>query len=167
MIIVSDTSPISYLVLIGRQDILLLLFGEVIIPESVQRELQHAGAPPAVCQWIANHPAWLKVRSSSTPPDATLSHLDEGEREAIRLAEELKADLLVIDERAGREEALKRNLRIIGTLGILEHAAERGMLDFALSLIQLKANGFFVSRALELNFLARDAIRKARPDQPP
>jgi len=69
--------------------------------------------------------------------------------------------LLVIDERAGREEAIKLNLPVIGTLGILERAAEQGMLDFPLVMSELKAHGFFVSKELERDFLERDAKRKA------
>lgn len=90
--------------------------------------------------------------------------LGEGERDAIQLAEELKADLLVMDERAGREEALKRGLPVIGTLGIVEQAAERGLLDFAVMLADLKAHNFFISSALEDDFLARDAQRKSKAD---
>jgi predicted nucleic acid-binding protein len=68
--------------------------------------------------------------------------------------------LIVIDERAGREGALKRNLPVIGTLGILELAAQLGLLDFAIALAELKANSFFISPALEQDFLDRDARRK-------
>ena len=162
MIIVSDTSPINYLVLIGQQDLLPMLFQEVVIPEAVFRELQNAATPQIVRHWVANHPAWLVIKQPVTPPDTSLSLLDEGEREAIRLAEELNASLLVIDERLARGEALKRNLPVVGTLGILEQAAKRGMLDFALALAELKAQGFFISLALERDFLARDAQRKVQ-----
>lgn len=86
--------------------------------------------------------------------------MDEGEREAIQLAEESTADLLLMDERAGREEALKRNLPVVGTLGILERAAELGLLDFSLTLAELKTHSFFISPALERDFLERDARRK-------
>jgi predicted nucleic acid-binding protein len=89
-----------------------------------------------------------------------LSHLDEGERDAIQLAEELKADLLVIDERAGREEALRRDLPVIRTMGILERAPQLGLLDFAIVLAELKAHNFFISPVLEQDFLDRDARRK-------
>jgi predicted nucleic acid-binding protein len=161
MIVISDTSPINYLVLIGKQDILPMLFGQVIIPKAVLRELQTSATPPQVRRWVANRPVWLEMRPPTAPPETGLSHLDEGEREAIQLAEELKADLLIIDERAGREEALKRSLPVIGTLGLLERAAAAGMLDFALVLAELKAHKFFVAPALERDFLERDAQRKA------
>lgn len=160
MIVVSDTTPLNYLVLVGKQDILPLLFGQVIVPEAVMRELQAAAAPPEVRQWLRSRPGWLETKQAP-PPDTNLSHLDEGEREAIQLANELKADLLMIDERAGRDEALKRGLPVIGTLGALESAAERGLLDFSLVLAELKAHKFFLSPALERDFLERDARRKA------
>jgi len=161
MIVIADTSPINYLVLIGKQDILPMLFGQVIMPEAVLRELQAAATPPQVRQWVAHRPPWLEMRPPTPPLETSLSHLDEGEREAIQLAEELKADLLLMDEKAGREEALKRRLPVIGTLGMLERAAEGGMLDFALVLAELKAHKFFVAPALERDFLERDAQRKA------
>ena len=86
-------------------------------------------------------------------------------REIIKaqgLAEELDADILLMDERSGREVALRRNLPVVGTLGILERAAEKGLLDFAETLQKLKATGFFVAPALEKDFLERDAKRKNR-----
>ena len=166
MIVVSDTTPLTYLVLVGKQDILRLLFGQVIVPEAVMRELQAAAAPPEVRQWLSNRPAWLETKQAATPPDTTLSHLDEGEREAIQLAKELEADLLIIDERTGRDEALRRGLPVIGTLAVLEAAAERGLLDFGLVLAELKAHKFFLSPALERDFLERDARRKASLKKP-
>jgi predicted nucleic acid-binding protein len=71
-----------------------------------------------------------------------------------------KADLIVINERAGREEALKRNLPVIGTLGILELAAQHGLLDLPIVLAELKAHNFFMSTALERDLLDRDTRRK-------
>lgn len=162
MIVISDTSPINYLVLIGKQDILHILFDRIIVPEAVQRELSARAAPTRVRQWIAAAPSWIEIRVPSSPPESGLSHLDEGEREAIQLAEELKADLLAIDERAGREEALKRGLPVIGTLRILESAGERELIDCESALAELKSFGFFVSRTLEEDFLLHDARRKAQ-----
>jgi predicted nucleic acid-binding protein len=85
MIIVADTSPINYLVLIGLQEILPTLFGQIIIPEGVLAELQAPATPSVVGQWIANRPQWLEVKKLITAPDLSLSHLDEGEREALHL----------------------------------------------------------------------------------
>ena len=97
-------------------------------------------------------------------PDQTLSHLEQGERQAIQLAEELSAELLLVDEKAARREAAKRHLRTTGTLGILDLAAEKGLVDFAQSLQLLKETSFYISSSVETYFLARDAQRKSKAD---
>lgn len=135
-----------------------------MIPHAVYRELNAEASPPEIREWIAVAPDWLEIRPPTTLPVRILSQLGEGESAAIQLAEELKADLLVMDERAGREEALKRGLPVIGTLGILERASERGLLDFAITFTELKARNFFVSPALAKDFLERDARRKKGTD---
>jgi predicted nucleic acid-binding protein len=70
MLIVADTSPLNYLVLIGRVELLRELYGRVTIPEAVLTELQGEKAPDAVKQWIASRPEWLEVRTLSGPLDA-------------------------------------------------------------------------------------------------
>ncbi|MGI8641898.1 MAG: DUF3368 domain-containing protein [Pyrinomonadaceae bacterium] len=160
MIVVSDATPINYLILVGKIFVLPELLGKVIIPSAVFRELQADKTPKTVKEFIENLPGWLEVRQAQFLFDIDLDDLDAGEREAIVLAEELRADVLLIDERSGREAALKRNLPVVGTLGILERAAEKGLLDFAETLQKLKANGFFITLALEKDFLERDAERK-------
>ena len=87
-------------------------------------ELQDAGTPAKVKEWVAAHPAWLEVRTVSVPLDPSLAFLDVGEREAIHLAKELRADALIIDEPDGREAAQRQGLRVIGTLRVLYDAAE-------------------------------------------
>jgi predicted nucleic acid-binding protein len=63
MIVVSDTSPLNYLVLIGADQVLPTLFGQVLAPPEVLAEMQHAKAPPLVSAWAQRPPAWLEVRS--------------------------------------------------------------------------------------------------------
>jgi predicted nucleic acid-binding protein len=104
-VIISNTTPINYLVLIDHITVLRDLYERVIISQAVLGELQHEGTPAQVKAWVASHPAWLEVRAISRFPDPSLAFLDEGEREAICLAQELQADALIIDEPAGREEA--------------------------------------------------------------
>lgn len=160
MIVISDTTPINHLILIGKIFILPELLGKVIIPFAVFQELQAEKTPKAVKIFIENLPEWLEVRRAQISLDEDLTKLDAGEREAIILAEELNADVLLMDERSGREAALKRNLPVVGTLSILERAAEKDFLDFAEILQDLKSNGFFIAPALEKDFLERDAKRK-------
>jgi predicted nucleic acid-binding protein len=161
MIVIADTSPLNYLVLIGEQELLPALFGKIIIPEAVFRELQAAAAPQAVQNWSAQSPKWLDIRKAAKKPDRSLTHLDEGEREAIQLAEELGADLLLVDEKAARREAFKRHLSTSGTLGVLDRAAEKELVDFSEALQGLKQTSFYLSFSVERFFLERDRKRKA------
>jgi len=94
-------------VLIEVADMLPVLYGQVLSPPAVLEELSQAHTPAAVSQWAANHPAWLQVRAPSIPLAGFPATLGAGEREAIALAEELRADALLIDDRAGRREALR------------------------------------------------------------
>ena len=94
--IVADTTPLNYLVLIQAADILPGLYRTVLIPPAVKAELAHANTPGIVRAWISQPPAWLEVVSLKQPVDSALAHLDAGEREAISLASELQAILLLI-----------------------------------------------------------------------
>ena len=160
MIVVSDTTPINHLILTGKISVLPELLGKVIIPFAVFQELQADKTPEKVRKFIGNLPEWLEVKHAQILIDEDLNELDAGEREAIILAEELNADVLLIDEKNGREAALKRKLPVVGTLGVLERAAEKGLLDFAETLQKLKSNGFFIAPLLEKDFLEREAKRK-------
>ena len=109
MIVVSDTSPICYLILIEQIDLLPRLYGQVVIPQAVRDELTNGRSPDQVQQWIAQTPDWLKIQSVSLQPDAELETLDVGEQSAILLIEQLKADLLIVDEMVGRRIARSQN----------------------------------------------------------
>jgi predicted nucleic acid-binding protein len=148
MIVIADTGPLNYLVLIGAVDVLSPLYTRVIVPRAVMEELQQAGAPDAVIAWIANPPAWLEVRPDP-PDDPSLDFLDSGERAALTLAQSLSADELLIDERAGRAEAERRRLRVTGTLGVLAAAHLAGVLDFDQALARLRTTTFRLSAEVE------------------
>jgi predicted nucleic acid-binding protein len=89
MIVVADTSPLNYLVLIDEINLLPAIFGQVLLPQAVFQELGHPKTSPRVRQWVADLPAWLEVRTVVSVADAGLLRLDPGEREAIQLALEL------------------------------------------------------------------------------
>src|SRR5438105_4217153 len=129
MIVISDSSPLNYLVLIGQVDLLAKLYGQVLIPPAVHSELQRERTPAMVREWMAHPPDWLQVHKPTIPVDSSLSRLGAGEREAITLAEEVHAEAILIDERDGRRHAEKRNLAVIGTLQVLDTAAEQGVID--------------------------------------
>lgn len=155
MIVISDASPIRYLLLIDCLELLPELYGKVIIPEVVRDELIDPGAPVELQEFIANPPGWLIVRSVNSTSALSPSNLDPGERAAISLAQEYLADLLIIDERAGRRAAKNLGIPIVGTLGILEAAAAQGKLDLAEAIAQLKATNFRVSPSLINTLLKR------------
>lgn len=129
MIVVADTSPLNYLILIGVTEILPSLYGRVIVPATVARELEHEGSPPLVRTWMAHIPAWLEVRSDPVS-DPALAYLDSGERAALALVQLLKADTLLINDRIGRREAKRRHIPVTGTLGVLADAHKAGLVDF-------------------------------------
>lgn len=106
MIVIADTSPLNYLILIGEIELLPKLLGQVIIPKAVFDELQAKETPLIVQAFFKNLPDWLELREAQLLLDEDLDGLDLGEREAIILAEDLSADALLIDERDGREVAL-------------------------------------------------------------
>lgn len=149
MIVVADSGPLHYLILLGQTELLQRLYGEVVIPEAVAGELRAAGAPVTVREWLSAPPSWLAIAPVNEADIATVSDdLDLGERAAIALAEQLRADLLLIDEAAGRSEARRRSLRVTGTLGVLRAAAEANLLDVREVLDRLRATSFYVDEEL-------------------
>ena len=162
MIVIADTSPLNYLVLIGEAEILQRLYHRVIIPEAVLRELRHPETPSAVLEWIAHRPAWLEIERITAPPDPELRLLGEGEREAIILAEQHGPDvLLLVDEGKGRREAQRRNLRTTGTLGVLNDAVSRGWIDLSSAFERLRQTTFRASPSLLQSLLDRNKSKKS------
>jgi predicted nucleic acid-binding protein len=164
MAVVSNTSPVRYLVLLGQSELIGQLFGAVLIPQAVERELLDPSAPLPVRQWMAQRPAWLKVQRIEGPADEELRQwLDPGEAEAIQLALQLGAEVIILDERRGREVAAAKGLTVIGVLGILREAYRQGWIDNPLELLQrLRSQRFRISRPLARRF--EEQVRLARPD---
>jgi predicted nucleic acid-binding protein len=162
MIVIADTTPLNYLVLIDQSNLLPRLYGRVLIPQAVYEELQAEGAPASVRDWATHHPAWLEVRPALLPLGIGLDPLDSGEREAIALALELKADLLILDDRDARLEATRRNLMVIGTLRVLEDAAQLGLIDLPHAIERLQQTTFRASAKLFQAMLERDDARKKK-----
>lgn len=158
--VVADTAPLNYLVLIEATGILPELFQTVLIPHSVQEELSHPNAPETVRAWINHSPSWLRVMSPKLPADPNLSGLDAGERDAISLALEQQATLLLIDERDGAAAARRLGLNVVGTLSVLDRAAERGWVNLATMFTRLRATSFRSPIGLMIAMLERDTDRK-------
>jgi predicted nucleic acid-binding protein len=141
LLVVADTGPIRYLVQIDRIDLLARLFEE-IIPVVVADELRHPSAPAAVQAWINHPPDWLKVSLVTDIDDPVLDVLDPGERSAIALGLFLKADLILIDDRKGASVARTKGFEITGTLGVLDLAAGRRLINLRDALNRLKRTNF-------------------------
>jgi predicted nucleic acid-binding protein len=160
-VVVSDTSPLHYLILCGAETVLPRLFSQVVIPPTVFQELQQPNTPAPVRQWAASLPVWATVQ---TPKTLNLSlDVDAGELEAICLACEIKASAVLMDDRAGRSAAIHCGLAVIGTIGLLEQAAARGLLDLPQVMERLRQTNARLNPDLVNAALERDKARKQKP----
>lgn len=155
MTVVADTGPLLYLALIGHLAVLPSLYGRILVPRSVHRELLEPRAPEAIRAWAASLPPWASVAQSSTSVSAVVDGLDAGEAEAILLALELEADLLLLDELKARKRASGYGLAVTGTLGILLQCDRRGLLDLENALNELERTSFYLSAGLRRMVLDR------------
>lgn len=147
MIVVSDNSPLQYLILVDCIDVLPLLYGQVLTTRQVMDELLKLSTPQAVRAWAQGSPAWLKIESPLSVD--FLDTLDAGEASAISLARERHADLVLIDERAGTAAARGAGIEVIGTLGVLIEAGVEGWVDFEVAIDRLvKETSFYASKNL-------------------
>ena len=156
MIVISDTSAICYLLIINQIDILPALYTSIIIPQAVADELSSSESPHVVQSWISQPPNWLQIQIIEWTQDIELETLDLGEREAILLAERVKANLVILDDKAARKIAAKRGLKIIGLLGIIKDADKAQLLDAEIIFKQLQAAGFWVAPSLIKRLLTDD-----------
>lgn len=140
--VVADSGPLRYLVLIGEIDILPKLMGHVLIPPEVKTELDRPQAPAPVRAWITAPPSWLTVQPGPDVTDSALAELDPGERAAIALALTIRADAVLMDDRAGVRAALAKGLAVLGTIGVLDRAAQRRLVDLEAAFTRLRATNF-------------------------
>lgn len=151
MIVVADTSPLLYLARLGLLDLLPQLYGSVTVPTAVWRELtEYRPDAPGVAELRSS--AWIAVDASADHDErlpALEVRLDPGEAAAITLALILHAELVLVDDRDGRDVAVAHGLAVRGTLGVLTTAREMGQLVALRPVLDdLRAAGFRVHRAL-------------------
>jgi predicted nucleic acid-binding protein len=163
VIVVSDTSPINYLILVGQIDVLPRLFQSIYVPPAVMTELNHPKAPDVVRRWIQTIPAWINIQKPLKLNPAT-TVLDQGEAEALSLALEMSAKGILIDERKGRRVAKSQGLVTIGTVTVLELAAQKGFLQLQTALNDLRKTSFQISPELIQAALEREAGRLNLPN---
>ncbi len=158
MLVVSNTSPLINLAAIGQDELLRLLYREVLVPPAVLSEFMHLKErEPRFA--LAVLPSCVQVRPLS--PEAARQRrdlaalLDDGEAEALALASDLRADLVLIDERAGNRVARRLRLRPQGLAGVLLEAKTFGhLLAVAPLLEQLEREaGFWLGSRLRAEVL--------------
>lgn len=157
MIVVADTTPLNYLVLIDEVELLPALFTRVILPKAAWQELQDPETPLKVRQWLLQSHPWLEVRTVPAITTPQLAPLDPGEREALQLALDLGISTVLMDEADARRIAKALHLRVRGTLGILERGAALGKTNFQEAIRKLDQTNFRLSRSLREEFLRRNS----------
>ncbi len=156
MIIVSDTSPVSNLILIQRLNILQKLFAEIIIPTAVDAEIR---ALKQFGKDLSEYETakWIKVTAPTNLQKVqTLQiNLDEGEAQAIALALEINCDLLLMDERIGTNIARHEGLQTVGLVGVLIKAKEEKIINEVREVLNELKNvaGFWLGDKLEKKIL--------------
>ncbi len=143
--IISNTTPIITLLTISKLELLKELYGKIIIPQGVFEEIEEGKKKDYYTDLSAID--WIEIKSiTDREPLKYISDLDKGEAEVIVLANELKADLLIIDEKAGREYANHFNLKLTGTIGVLLKSKELGLINKIKPLLHtMKENGIWLN----------------------
>jgi predicted nucleic acid-binding protein len=159
-LVVSDTTPINYLVLLRLDHVLHELYGQLFIPPAVLRELQHAGSPEAVRRWANHLPAWVTIKGPTSP--FVDDRLGTGELESIALAKELPSALLLLDDRVARRVAVDNGLLVAGTVGVSENAAEQGLVELKSALERLAETNFRVQPKVISDAPARLVRKKSQ-----
>ncbi len=158
ILIVADSGPVNYLIQIGCIGLLAQLAEKTVLPASVQAELVHRAAPDAVRAWAATPPAWVEIRAATNPVAAR--DISTADGEAIALAMELGAAVLLMDDRHARLCAAALGVVTMGTVGLLEAAAARELVSLPAALEKLRGTSCFLPDDLIGNALDRDAARR-------
>lgn len=156
MIVVSDTSPVRGLIALGKPELLQQLFEKVIIPKAVETELLRIKSFQTEIQTFLKQP-WIEIKevTHTNEYNRIRKQLDEGETEAIILAKLLHADLLLMDENAGRKVAKDMNLKVLGLIGVLIKAKRFSLLGQLKPVLDelINKHGFWIQTDLYQNIL--------------
>jgi predicted nucleic acid-binding protein len=163
-VVVADATPLHYLILIGAIPLVPRLFEKIHVPIEVRDELICEATPSPVRTWMQQPPEWLEILPAPIvdSQDSSLAGLDPGERAAIVLAESIRADLLLIDDRAGAMLAQQRGLAVTGTLGVLDLASRAGLLHLQDAFARLQKTNFRYPPSLMEALLKEETIRRKK-----
>jgi predicted nucleic acid-binding protein len=149
VIVVSDTSPILNLAAVSKLALLRDLYEEIVLPPAVEQELSRNG--------IEITATWMRVEKAKDQRAvaALLQHLDPGEAEAIVLAGEIGAGMLLVDEKRGRRIAMERGLEVTGLLGMLAEAKARRLIPECRPILDemIRISGFWIGDELRTRYL--------------
>ncbi|MFN8472095.1 MAG: DUF3368 domain-containing protein [Anaerolineae bacterium] len=163
MTVVSNTGPVIALAKVDTLPLLEQLFGVVLVPPTVHRELLAKPGPEArrLDQAFATFVQVMECPTATVTVEAAIAHLDHGEKEAVTLAS-LRDALLLIDDRLGRRAARHLGIRLTGTAGVLIQAVEQRLIPDAVAILeQMRADGYWLSDDVLI------AVRRATEQREP
>lgn len=160
-VVVSDTTALHYLILIGAIEVLPRIFSRVVVPLAVLVELRDPGAPATVSEWANHLPDWVEQATPASP--LTLA-LGAGETEAIALTAEFSQStgdiVFLTDDRKARRVARRRGLRTLGTLAVLILADEAALLKLEQAIERLRQTNFHLPEELVADAMAQARKRR-------
>ena len=157
-VVVADAGPLHYLALINHASVLEHLFGKILVPEAVRNELLHSNTPNTVKSFINSALAWLQFTAVCDSSKISTG-IQRGEAETIQLAIENHVQTVLMDDSQGRKLASSLGFTALGTVGILEIAAARKLLDLPKAFSALRQTNIFVSESILTAALERNKSR--------
>jgi len=159
MLVVSDATPLHYLVQISEINLLRDLYGRIVVPAAVVNELSAAKAPIEVRNWITAMPEWATVEHVQPSATPHFDSLGLGEREAIALAHRANDSLLLTDDLQARAAAESLGIQVVPTIRILSTAAAISLVDFEDAIQRLQQTNFRVTRKIIDKILQRESAQ--------
>ena len=156
--LVCDTGPINYLIQIDAINVLTELFRPILAPLSVHQELSASAAPSKVRAWTAQTPPWFELQDPPQSLTTNFPGLSATDLQVLSLASELKSAVL-IDDRAARIAARQLSLPILGTLGILELASAKHLINLPDAIDRLKRTNIRIAPELYNHILHRNGFK--------
>ena len=148
--VIVNSTPLIALAKSGQLDLLKRLYGRIVIPEAVYREVTEKN--DVVSQRIGEAEEWIEIRRVDPNVDRRMyrAKLHEGEVEVMLLAQDMRADVVVIDDDAARKTAEYLGLPLTGTLGVLIKAKKRGLLEAVMPVVSvMEQQGIYFSGPLK------------------